>query len=376
MVRENSDTFSSIPVLNLSKSYPQKKTILQDVADISYIPLETNNDVLMTISDRVSYYSDNYIVIHHPRRGDVFLFGPNGKLKFQFNHRGEGPEEYSYIYSLMFDEKQREVFIFDRSREKFLVYFEDGTYKRTLSCLSNVRLRAWNFDDKNMLVYDEYGLLANQYSKQPYMLLSKADGHIATVLPRTLAARYTNVVIQNVVTRDGQSGLMPITVYIPNNWSYGEEFIISDISSDTIYSLSKQKKLKPMLARTPSVHDDRHAKIMLTVMFTAASFICLRKTVMDINQIINDRTYPATDLMHELKTHETFEMIWVNNDIPSRSDWMFEVASTPKNVGICKMSAIDLTEALEDGKLQGQLKNVAEKLDEEDNPVLMIVKFK
>ena len=41
-----------------------------------------------------------------------------------------------------------------------------------------------------------------------------------------------------------------------------------------------------------------------------------------------------------------------------------------------EFEAIDLVEALEAGELSGELKTVAEGLKEDDNPVLMVVKFK
>ena len=40
------------------------------------------------------------------------------------------------------------------------------------------------------------------------------------------------------------------------------------------------------------------------------------------------------------------------------------------------MEAFKLKEAWEEGKLKGTLKSMAEKLDEEDNPVVMVVEFK
>lgn len=41
-----------------------------------------------------------------------------------------------------------------------------------------------------------------------------------------------------------------------------------------------------------------------------------------------------------------------------------------------QLEAFKLKEALAGGKLKGELKAIAEKLDEEDNPVLMVVEFK
>ena len=43
---------------------------------------------------------------------------------------------------------------------------------------------------------------------------------------------------------------------------------------------------------------------------------------------------------------------------------------------ITRMEAPDLIEALNDGKLRGPLKEIASGLDEEDNPVLMVARYK
>ena len=53
---------------------------------------------------------------------------------------------------------------------------------------------------------------------------------------------------------------------------------------------------------------------------------------------------------------------------------------TPEQQGCCiheKLEAADLVEAYEDGKLKdGPLKEIASTLDEEDNPIIMIAKYK
>lgn len=40
-----------------------------------------------------------------------------------------------------------------------------------------------------------------------------------------------------------------------------------------------------------------------------------------------------------------------------------------------KLEAFELIEALENGELNGELKSIAEGLQEDDNPVLMVVKL-
>jgi hypothetical protein len=40
------------------------------------------------------------------------------------------------------------------------------------------------------------------------------------------------------------------------------------------------------------------------------------------------------------------------------------------------LETLDLIEALEAGELSGELKTIAENLNEDDNPVLMLIEFK
>ena len=48
----------------------------------------------------------------------------------------------------------------------------------------------------------------------------------------------------------------------------------------------------------------------------------------------------------------------------------------PNNTGIIAQRAEKLLKDYNDGKLEGELKEIASKLKEEDNPVLMLLKFK
>ncbi len=48
----------------------------------------------------------------------------------------------------------------------------------------------------------------------------------------------------------------------------------------------------------------------------------------------------------------------------------------PNNTGIIAQRAERLLKDYNDGKLEGELKEIASKLKEEDNPVLMLIKFK
>ena len=50
----------ALPVIDMNEDYPEKEIVLQDIADISYIPLETNDEFLFagfTSIEPISLYS-------------------------------------------------------------------------------------------------------------------------------------------------------------------------------------------------------------------------------------------------------------------------------------------------------------------------------
>ncbi len=44
----------ALPVIDMNEDYPEKEIVLQDIADISYIPLETNDEFLFDGSVEVA----------------------------------------------------------------------------------------------------------------------------------------------------------------------------------------------------------------------------------------------------------------------------------------------------------------------------------
>jgi hypothetical protein len=61
------------------------------VNDIEYIPLETNQEVIINRISKIQYSHDQYFVQSSNR---LFIFDKNGKFISQINRQGRGPDEY------------------------------------------------------------------------------------------------------------------------------------------------------------------------------------------------------------------------------------------------------------------------------------------
>ena len=366
----------NLPIIDISKGYPKKEVILQNVADIEYIPLETTDDVLLSGVCQLAYLSDKYVVVWEPRNGDVFIFDRNGKIVAHFNHRGPGNQEYVLTRNVIFDEKNEEIFVFDNPQiRRILVYTLTGEYKRTLKYSEDYfNIISYNYDDDAFLVYDESNWYQPTYNKMPYMFMSKKDGSIVSTLDISLPIRYFNRTTIEF-EMNGQPVFTSLSIDTPNNIYSGHNLLIVDISSDTIYRLTKNKELTPLIIRQPSVHSFE-PRTVLTHQLSTDKFVFLRKTTLDF-KAAEKGSIASIDLMYEFATRETSQVSFVNDDYPSRTWWIpFIYPEISQNMAATLIQTPWLKTAIEKKQLKGELGKLEVTLNEDDNPVLMIVKFK
>ena len=88
----------ALPVIDMNEDYPEKEIVLQDIADISYIPLETNDEFLFDGS--VEVVTDQYVITKGHRGNDVCFFSRQGKVLNRIHRVGNGPGEYKDIGSI------------------------------------------------------------------------------------------------------------------------------------------------------------------------------------------------------------------------------------------------------------------------------------
>lgn len=105
---------TQIPVLDVTAQFSKKEIILQDIASLDYIPLETTQEVLLrNNSNSIRFVSDSIIIATNSKTGFCYFFDSTGKVKSYFNHVGESGEEYSNLVDCIVDDTQKEILIYD-----------------------------------------------------------------------------------------------------------------------------------------------------------------------------------------------------------------------------------------------------------------------
>ncbi len=351
------------PVIDKMKKH-QKKVIfsLRDM-EISYIVLETNSDVLLDKDARLAYVSDKRMLIINPRRGDVYIFDMNGKALSHFNnHGGNG---YAYLNFIAYDEKNKEVFIADYDDfRRIYVYSENGVLKRVFHLPLNIRIKEiYNFDDQTLFaIHNNANGKVTQ--KQPYMFLSKKDGSIISKLHIT-----TNKVHPEIyVFEDTPERISTMSLPVQgDNCKFGDDFIIADISLDTVYLLKKDKTLTPLFVQHPSVFAGSPRVAM--VKMKTDRYIFFNIYSWDLRKIHEQKLeFRLANLTYDFQTGEFSEYEGIGIGLTK--------IDVPSNTSVLLMESQILKKSLRANKISADLIEIAKNIDEEDNGVVRIIKFK
>lgn len=369
---KNENVQDGLIVLDWDKDYPLKEISLQEIADVEYIPMETRADVLLDgNSFHLTLMSDSLLVTQN-ESDDIFVFNRRGKNIHVFNRTGRGGEQYTKIAFMAADFTEQEIFITAYPRNQTIkVYAFDGTFKRVLKLPQNYELsQFFDYDKESLIAIDEYDLRNKKElltNPRPYVLISKKDGSVVPV----------DLTFDERVSDD---------LYVPEmkgtlSWSIsallknGRECFISDFGSDTIYSL-ENRKLLPVMVKRPSRAWKLNPPKVACVRLKTKRYIFVDFFEKKFFQEGVPENYRK--LVYDRQTGELFTYRLINRDYhPGKVEKLGQFfCDLPAGYVREKKAPTQLLQDYEAGRLRGKLKEVASRLDEEDNTVLMLVKFK
>ena len=118
----------SLPCIDFRNNYPEKEILLTDIADVTYLYLNSDNDDYL-YQGGISCVTQNTIVVYDGASGSILFFSKDGYPKSRFNRIGNGPEDYTRPGRIIYDEKSDEVFVTLPLRPFIQVYSSTGEYK-------------------------------------------------------------------------------------------------------------------------------------------------------------------------------------------------------------------------------------------------------
>lgn len=157
----------------------------------------------------------------------------------------------------------------------------------------------------------------------------------------------------------------------------GNDFWITELSSDTIYSLVN-KELIPIAVQNPSAHSANSQLAVFPYGFNDYFF------VFDAASLSMDEKYSGLPknsrqlvwnrLTNQLEQWELYDSEIMSPDNSIKIP-VTDNGSTMKNCGYLYNAPERLIDCYEKGLLKRQLKEIAPRLHEDDNAVIMLVKY-
>lgn len=349
----------------------QKDIPLSEIAEsIIYIPLETNPDGLLGYVTKVVFTS-SAIYVSDPNR--ILKFTPDGKFIRQIGNKGNGPGEYNGVSDFCVAENQSSLFIGDFGHNGILKFDTIGNYQKSIETgIISSKLK-YIEPDKLLHYYTQLGIDGNH----SYIQL--------TDLEFNPIAKYKNQVLE---TGNWSIGVGPVYQY--NKLAYYRQNY-----NDTVYQITADKLVprgiltigKYLFPKDFSIgmggdNEDiekarKPAKDKLTFhsIFESDQFMIIKLT-----QGIA-RTYENPPII--LYKKKSKEVLASNssgfvNDIDNGPSFIPKYRIND-NLYIDYVEALNFKTKILDEAFDSQSDNLlklANSLNENDNPVLMLVKLK
>ena len=347
--------------INVRRTHPIKEIRLEEIASIEFLQLKTHEVFLFREMPQV--VTDNKVIISERSTGDILTFSRDGEPLSVFNRRGNGPEEYTRVHRLIYDENSNELFIMSDGR--IVVYSISGKFRRAFSLLEEAPIRVLaSFNSETLILYDHW-----ETYPAPFMLISKKDGEII----RTINMPRGETIHPFYVIQDEMS-MTVITAPAHHIVKYNNGFLLTDFSLDTVFFLSQNKELTPILTRSPAIQS--MSTITYLNSFVEAGNYQFFSTVTLRNE---NNKLPITYLMRNKTTGLVYRQRITFDDFRGREIFLSPtiIARTQNSrLGLISLDLTELQDANDEGRLSGRLREIVEKSEEDGNNVFMLLHFK
>jgi uncharacterized protein YjdB len=249
------------------------------------------------------------------------------------------------------------MFVNDVIARKVAVYDLYGNFKRSFRYNEGMRIdNIYNFDRENLICVVDID--TKMPDKSTFIVISKQDGKRVNEIQIPYTQKKSTII-------DGNGNLFTMYPYSPI-LPFHDRWILSEASSDMVFCFVPDNRMIPFMTRTPSVQS-MNPEVFLFPKILADRYCFMEK-------VKKENNFPKTDLMYDRQEKTLYEYRLYNGDYSNKQRINMATSET-KNGEIAfwqKIEANTLVEAYRKGKL----KDVAAGLDEDSNPVIMLVKNK
>ena len=357
----SSNNQKGVIVFDMRKHYPEKEIYIQDICDVSYVLIDDS----IVVSGRPKVVTDFYIIFSNSDQEFVF-YDMQGHFVKKFCHAGQGPGEYPYIGSVVYDSFVNQLIVCHDN--KILHYTMDGQFIKS----NSIDTQYFLWDVKN---YNKEYLLCdnNQSLSSAYIFVSKETGKIKDSIDLRLKEN-----IEPYISVKENGMIFKYSPYFYNLVKVREGFLLSQISADTFYILNEKKEIKPIFTRLPSIHE-QSIPIFVNAWVESNQYYFL-STVEKKYDPSTDEGFAQAYFMIEKEGEKIYIPKIRNKDIEDNNvelDPRTIERTVDMRIGIAILNTEDLLKSYKEGKIKSQkLIDIVKKMKEDSNPVIMFMNFK
>ena len=120
-------------------------------SDIKIVNLELNEECIIGRIDFIEFLGDT-LLIKDGRFKTLYLFSPDGKFLCNIGSIGKGPGQFLRLDYITYDTSNKEIYVFDQSLQKIIVFTSDGSFSREIFLKKNIRVTGIAVNDGQIYI--------------------------------------------------------------------------------------------------------------------------------------------------------------------------------------------------------------------------------
>ncbi|MCL2738827.1 MAG: 6-bladed beta-propeller [Bacteroidales bacterium] len=364
---------------------------ISDIADVSYIPLETENVLFgSSVTPRQLFVCGDKIFIGDPYAPNpkLVVYDRTGTFVQILGSYGRGPGEYLSIGGFVVDTLTGKVTIYDNLQGKLIVYDIDGKFRHERKLreiyenqaeFSSIEL----ISDDRLLAFNGYSLLVAKEDIQ------RPDGRYIARAGQAYNRGKTLMIIDNRTLSElpfsgfeyANPGTFMVFTIFSHLTTQREGVYLTSVRSDTIYFMNRNLEVVPKFRDITNYGSSGFEARLFPAAETERYVLFSTELGQQEDNNIARRFFA-----YDKKSEKLFRL---NSDLPEKNLEYFsqeyfmindQLALTQFSLTLNHNYASRLFSPLflleHYNRLPKELKEITKSLKEDDNPVLMLIKFK
>ena len=379
----NKQSANGIIEIDAFRKYPQLDLDLDEIAEIRYIPLKLGEDTAFINPGYGRYFfaTHNRFYLNNGSVDDpkIIVYDYEGNPLYKIGNKGRGPGEFMAPFTYAVDTLRGEVFINSSMQDRIIVYDTNGNFKRSADFSERLRIKSMDLiNDNTLLGYNPRVTYVVPTGLSGAGRIRKSGRTISLIDIDSLSLiDFPDLSFKRIYNANQTWGA-PKSIVKSGNGIY-----FFSICSDTTYHISKSLEISPRFVDVssypnkeengiyPVIENDRY--VFLYSQPVLQAMIQLEEKQLKLlayDKIQNKLFDLAKGIMRKNPDGS------VSNHFTESLNFAFFFEGTTLNHNYLARSLSYKTLLDNYTNLPDTLKRITDKMTENDNPVLQVVKFK